>query len=191
MLINKNWYCYKQHNSQGVTSDEYLVGEPVFILMKDHSFEAARGTKGKWDIQEDKLLHLTVFSEHDVNREKIMGGSYVIYNISDNHLVLVKNLTSDLKTKIIFYCKVIEKASYEAVPATSSKPIPPMTEEERKAWQEKRIEEMENMSKEELFWRLREELFMRNIKSSQNLEQLTREELLKIRIQLIKGEYQG
>ncbi|MFN7120103.1 MAG: hypothetical protein ACK4TA_25155 [Saprospiraceae bacterium] len=188
LLVNKNWYCYKQYTLRGTASDEYSKGVLGFILQKDHSFEASRGTKGKWEVQEKKLLHLVVFSEHEVNQEKIIGGSYVIYNITDDHLVLVKNLTSDLEAKIVFYCKVIEKA---AVPVVKKQAASTMTEAERKAWQEKRIMEFEQMNKEGLLKGLQEELFMRGIKSPQNLEELTREDLLKIRIQLIKGEYRG
>ena len=134
----------------------------------------------------NRLLHLSVESEHVANQEKSMGGSYIIYNINDDHLILVKNLTSDLNAKVVYYCKVIEIKQYKNV--EFHKATPPMTEEERQAWQEKRITELEQMNKEELLKHLREELFMRGIKPPQNLEEFTREELLKIRIQLVKGD---
>lgn len=191
MLVDKTWKSYKQYTVLGEESEEYGVGFMTFTLKPNHTFQAiGKGSinnEGTWEVKKRELLHLKIASNHPSGKEKAMGGAYVIYEISDTTLIFVKNLTSDLKSKIVYYCKSIEMR--DLVVRTVKNTTPPVIDTKIAIPKAVTIKNPEDMTQEELKRQLREELFMRALNPPKNFDELTREELLEIHRRIVNGIY--
>lgn len=197
-LCENGWSSVKQYY---IKENEIIISSENYLFLKlnsDHTFKSLgekRGANaGTWQVYQDKILHLTADSAYLNEYNKLsMAGSFAIFGMTSAEVVLVKNITSQLNAKWVFYFKKSEDSSKLAWNPKPYVPVhyTPKTAEELAAWQEKRMKELEQMNKAELLNGLKEDLFMRNIKAPQNLEERTREELLDIRIKMIKGEYRG
>lgn len=192
MLVNKTWKSYKQYTVRGEESQEYGSGFLTFALKNDHTFQAIgagnSNNSGTWEVRKKELLHLKIADDHVAGKEKVMGGSYVIYEITADELVLVKNLTSDLEAKIIYYCKTSERRDltvkdekYVTTPVIDTKiTIPPSI----------KIKKLEDMTLEELKSELQSEFFIRVLESPKKMDKLNREALIELLQKVKNGTYQ-
>ncbi len=192
-LINKTWSSYKQYIVLGEERKEYGGGFLTFTLKNDHTYQAAgigdRYNKGTWDVKKRTLLHLKMINEQPADQEKAMGGSYVIYSIKNEELVLVKNLTSDLKAKIIYHCKVIESKDLAARPAKNRQE--PIMDTKINIPSPLQVKMTESMTLEELSSQIKEELFVRGLQPPANFSKWKQEALLELYKNIINGNYKG
>lgn len=192
-LIGKTWSSYKQYTVLGEERKEYGGGFLTFTLKNDHTYQAAgdrdRYNKGNWEVKKRALLHLKMAKEQPADQEKAMGGSYVIYGIGDQELVLVKNLTSDLKSKIIYHCKVIESKDLAARPAAPRQE--PIMGTKITIPSPLKVKMLESMTAEELSGQIKEELFVRGLNPPVHFDKLKQDALLDLYKNIINGNYRG
>ena len=192
-LIGKTWSSYKQYAVLGEERKEYGGGFLTFTLKNDHTYQAAGSSNhyntGSWEVKKRALLHLKIANEQPGDQEKAMGGSYVIYSIGDKELVLVKNLTSDLKSKIIYHCEVMESKDLADRPAALRQE--PIMDTKISIAFPLKGKMLESMTAEELSGQIKEELFVRGLNPPVHFDKLKQEALLELYKNIINGDYKG
>lgn len=99
-LLDKDWYCYEMLYLE----KEVQNRKPLRFFLKindDQTFVQDR-KNGNWQIENDLLVFK--IESNDYSKDKIfMAGAFSVYKLSEDELILVKNLSSSDKNKIVYY----------------------------------------------------------------------------------------
>lgn len=184
-LENKTWVVYKLYYETGNETKSYPFAFFSIKLNADSSFQAAsaqQSSMGNWLVEQKKVLRLVTKDSSRINNEIFIGGGYNIYKITDTELVLTKNLTSDLKNKMIYYFKGSQSKLLTEAPIKPKTATPQLNSKDTKPMDDSRI--LKALQDEIIT-----ELFLRGLKPPKKLEKMNKEELTLLKKKILSGEY--
>jgi len=108
LLFEKNWYA---HEMQYFEKGNYDFNPVKFDLKiaNDHTFSQDY-YKGDWAIENDLIIFNLDISEKRYTNNFFAAGAFSIHKISADELVLVKNLSSRMSNRIVYFLATKEIA---------------------------------------------------------------------------------
>lgn len=187
LLTAKTWTTYKQYYANKDEASTYAGSFMAFKFLPDGKFNGTAGNRsltGTWTLEKKRIVQLNIQEQSAIDQEIKIGGAYTVYKLTAEELVLVKNLTSDLSTRIIYYCKGSKTNVLAESPATMS--ANPISEAEKKSASELQ----KKRERQVIISEIETEAQLRGIKLKEKLEKLDTKTLLSLKNQIINGEYQ-
>ncbi len=187
LLTAKTWTTYKQYQVNKNEASAYAGSFGAFKFLSDGKFNGTLGNRsfmGIWTLEKKRILQLNIQEQSEKNQDNKIGGAYTIYKISEEELVLVKNLTSDVNKRMVYYCKGSKtNVLVESPVNTSVNTILPVDKKAQEAMQKKREQQA-------IINEIETEAQLRGIKLKENFEKMDAKSLQVIKNQILIGEYQ-
>lgn len=187
VLLDKTWTTYKQYY---VNKDEGATYSGSFMAFKfspDGRFQGTAGNRslsGTWEVKNKRILNVIIQEKSEIDKEVKIGGAYAIYKLSDGELVMVKNLTTDLNLRIVYYCKGTKSSVLAENPTTFTAA--------QSASVDKKAIEAERQKREQinLISEIETEAQLRGVKLKEKLTKMDVKALQELKKQILSGEYQ-
>lgn len=180
ILFDKNWTSFKQYTVNTGKAQPQKSNFFAIRINADSSFQIS-GTNyrqnGRW-VANGKSLQLQVTEDvKSSNPEaEAIGGTYSIYKITDDELLLVKEMQQGNTEHWVCYFKGTKPADIGSIPMASAAA--------RTVESDKQKAEKENLMKE-----ISMEFFLRGEKKIPDLEKMDNDELISMRNSLVRGKY--
>lgn len=187
LLTSNAWTTYKQYQVQQGQAKPAAGNFMVFKFSPDAQFQSTSGNyrlTGTWKVENKRVLNLIIKEQNEVDPEGKIGGTYTVYKLAAEELVMVKNQTGDPNMRIIYYCKAsktkVLTESPTAVATTQAIPV------DKKALETARVQQEQQALTNEI----ETEAQLRGIKIKEKLTKLDVKALQSIKRRVLAGEYQ-
>ncbi|MFN7120102.1 MAG: hypothetical protein ACK4TA_25150 [Saprospiraceae bacterium] len=187
LLTGKTWTTYKQYYANKDEASVYAGSFMAFKFSPDGKFNGTAGNRslsGNWSIENKRLLKLVINEVNEIDQEVKIGGAYAVYKLTNEELVLVKNLTSDLSMRIIYYCKGSKTSVLAESPKNAG--ASSVNQVDKKALEEAQKKREQQV----LINEIETEAQLRGIKLKDKLDKMDMKSLQSLKNQIVSGEYQ-